>query len=278
MSGKSTGMLPTPYVTSLRVYEPIEAFDITFRSQWALDVGPEITVIDEQRNALQRVITDRAPKIATDGAHILNYKGHKYIAPWSTTARCWSAFERFKFSLPVSVSKYFISKTVEEDFKNSLLSFEDKISHILTSTWSIPPRWFALFSPEERLRGINAGSYFTVIRTTISNAKSRCNFTHQAVLGAFGPGAVEAEISELLAWLEIFNDNSIVELDYGGLANYLNKCLIENGEIGLEADSSVEDVNSSIAGLASGDGTLAGKGYEKLVMRWRRVASLESAT
>lgn len=278
MSGKSTGMLPTPYVASLRVYEPIEAFDITFQSRWALDIDPDMTVIDEQRNALQRVITDRAPKITTDGAHILNYKGNKYIAPWSTTVRCWSAFERFKFSLPVSVSKYFISKTVEEDFKNIFLSFEDKISHILTSTWSIPPRWFALFSPEERLRGINEGSYFTVIRTTISNAKSRCNFTHQAVLGAFGPGAVEAEISELLAWLEIFNKNSIVELDYGGLANYLNKCLFENGEIGLEADSSVEDVNSSIAGLASGDGTLAGKGYEKLVMRWRRVASFESAT
>jgi hypothetical protein len=37
-------------------------------------------------------------------------------------------------------------------------------------------------------------------------------------------------------------------------------------------------VNSSIAGLASGDGALAGKGYERLVTRWRRVAALESAS
>ena len=69
-----------------------------------------------------------------------------------------------------------------------------------------------------------------------------------------------------------------MELDYGGLATYLNKQLIENGEVGLDADSSVEDVTTSIAGLASGDGALAGRGYERLVSRWRRVSVLETAT
>jgi hypothetical protein len=89
---------------------------------------------------------------------------------------------------------------------------------------------------------------------------------------------VEAEIADLLQWLEIFDNNSIVELDYGGLAIYLNNLLIQNGEPGLDADTSVEDVSTSIAGLASGDGVLAGRGYERLVSRWRKVASLESAT
>ena len=98
------------------------------------------------------------------------------------------------------------------------------------------------------------------------------------MLGAFGQGAVEGEVAELLAWLEIFDGKSIVELDYGGLATYLNKQLIDNGEVGLEADTSVEDVTTSIAGLASGDGALAGRGYERLVSRWRRVSALETAT
>jgi hypothetical protein len=48
--------------------------------------------------------------------------------------------------------------------------------------------------------------------------------------------------------------------------------------VGLDADTSIEDVTSSIAGLASGDGALAGRGYERLVSRWRRVSALESAT
>jgi hypothetical protein len=77
--------------------------------------------------------------------------------------------------------------------------------------------------------------------------------------------------------MEIFDNSSIVELDYGGLAIYLNNLLIKNGDTGLEADTSIEDVNTSIAGLASGDGALAGRGYERLVSRWRKVASLESA-
>jgi hypothetical protein len=98
------------------------------------------------------------------------------------------------------------------------------------------------------------------------------------VLSAFGSGQVEGEVADLIDWLEIFDTASIVELDYGGLAIYLNNLLIENGEVGLDADTSIEDVNSSIAGLASGDGSLAGRGYERLVSRWRKVAALESAT
>jgi hypothetical protein len=116
------------------------------------------------------------------------------------------------------------------------------------------------------------------MRTSIGKAKQRTTFTHEAVLSAFGSGQVEAEIADLLQWLEIFDNSSIVELDYGGLAIYLNNLLIQNGEAGLDADTSVEDVSTSIAGLASGDGALAGRGYERLVSRWRKVASLESAT
>jgi hypothetical protein len=116
------------------------------------------------------------------------------------------------------------------------------------------------------------------MRSSIANAKQRASFTHEAVLAAFGPGPVEDEIASLIEWLEIFNPKSIVELDYGGLANYLNNLLIQSGETGLDADTSIEDVTSSVAGLAAGDGALAGRGYERLVSRWRKVSSLESAT
>jgi hypothetical protein len=53
--------------------------------------------------------------------------------------------------------------------------------------------------------------------------------------------------------------------------------LIESGQPGLNADTSVEDVARSLAGLAAGDGALAGQGYERLVTRWRRVAACEQA-
>ena len=100
---------------------------------------------------------------------------------------------------------------------------------------------------------------------------------HDAVVNAFGEGPVEQELENLLAWLEMFHPESLVELDYGGLAIYLDKALRDNNEDGLNADTSIEDVHHSINGLAAGDGVIAGQGYERLVSRWRRVAALEQA-
>jgi hypothetical protein len=227
---------------------------------------------------LKRTITCESPNLKSDSAYILENEGKRYVAPWSTEIRYWAALDDFKKSLPISVVKFFLPQAIENTAKSPTNAIEGKASHILTSTWNIPPRWFALFTPEDRMRGINKDGHFTILRTKISNAKNRCNFTREAVLAAFGDGVVEGEITELLEWLEIFDCKSIVELDYGGLATYLNERLIENGEFGLISDTSVEDVSTSIAGLASGDGALAGRGYERVVSRWRLVSALKSAT
>ena len=103
-------------------------------------------------------------------------------------------------------------------------------------------------------------------------------FTHQSVVGAFGNGPIEEEIADLLEWLNMFHSQSLVELDYGGLANYVEQVLKEDGLEGLEGDTSVEDIQLSLNGLATGDGAQAGLGYERLVSRWRRVSALEQAT
>jgi hypothetical protein len=236
------------------------------------------TVFEEQSESLHKTITLNYSYSKIDGAHFLVVDNKKYVSPWSTAIRNYNAFDNFTNSLPSSITNHFIPKVVNDSMQNILQSIEDKVSHILSSTWSIPPRWFALFSPEERIRGVDDNGYFSILRTSISSAKDRCTFTHQTVMSAFGEGIVEGEVAELLSWLEIFDRKSIVELDYGGLATFLHNSLLLNGESGLEADSSIEDVNSSIAELASGDGALAGKGYERLVTRWRRVAALESAS
>lgn len=271
-------MLPTPYVASLRVYEPIDSFEAEDQLRWSKISNTITTRTNEQNISLSRMIRGELSPSKTDGVHLLEIDGKRYIAPWSITIRCWAALEDFKSSLPSILIPFFIPKKLEESIKLSGKIIEDKVSHIITSTWSIPPRWFALFSPEDRFRGSNQDGLFTILRTAISNAKQRATFTHQSVLNAFGTGPIESEISDLIKWLEIFDTESIVELDYGGLATYLNNLLVLNGETGLDADTSVEDVASSIAGLASGDGALASRGYERLVSRWRKVAAMESAT
>jgi hypothetical protein len=81
----------------------------------------------------------------------------------------------------------------------------------------------------------------------------------------------------MLDWLELFDPESLVELDYGGLASYLDASLRADGMDGISEDSSIEDVAISLSGLESADGSVAGQGYERLVSRWRSVQAFESA-
>ena len=97
------------------------------------------------------------------------------------------------------------------------------------------------------------------------------------MLGAFGQGPVEQEIENLLNWLELFHPESLVELDYGGLASYLDNAMRLQDLDGINDDTSIEDVAQSLAGLSAGDGAVAGQGYERLVSRWRSVQAFESA-
>ena len=270
-------MRPTPYVASLRVYEPITAFEPDDQHRWAQISGQSVTGWDEQKRALSRVITTKSMSAKPDGAHVLEHEGKKYVAPWSTSARCWAALEDFKLEMPSTIVKYFLPQTFVDSITSNSDIIEDKVSHIITATWSIPPRWFALYEPSDRIRGENKDGPYTILRTSIENAKQRCLFAHQSVANAFGSGPIEQEIADLLAWLSVFDDQSIVECDYGGLIVYLEKSLTESGQPGLNADTSIEDVARSLAGLAAGDGALAGQGYERLVTRWRRVAAFEQA-
>ena len=270
-------MSSTPYVASLRIFEPLSAFPAADRLRWQELDSNEDTRAAEHALALRRLIAPESPALRPDGVHILEHDGERFIAPWSTAPRCWSALEDFKESLPTSAIPLFIPPALEEVITSGMESVEDRVPHILTETWMVPPRWLALFIPEERERGYRKGVAYSVARTTISKALERCNNSHEIVLQSFGEGVVEQEIEELIEWLELFHPLSMVELDYGGLAHYLDGTLKLDGLAGIEDDGSIEDVIFSLAGLASGDGAIAGEGYNRLVSRWRPVQGLESA-
>ena len=271
-------MRPTPYVASLRIYEPLTAFSPAEALRWESIPITSSTGRDEQNRALRRTIITEPPALKPDGAHILEWEDKRYICPWSTAARVWAALDDFKSSVPLPVSKFFVPENIEEAININSEIIEDKVPHIITETWTVPPRWFSLFQPEDRLRGQSEDGPFTYMRTSITNAKNRCIFTNESVVSAFGNGPIEEEIADLLEWMTLFHPESIVEVDYGGLAGYLEQILISDGESGLEADTSIEDIQLSLSGLSTGDGAKAGVGYERLISRWRKVSAFEAAT
>ena len=270
-------MRPTPYVASLRIYEPITSFTPADQLRWSSIPIESYTGKDEQYRALRRVILSEPPSLKADGAHIIDHNGKRYVSPWSTAKRCWVALNDFKDSLPNSVILFFLPESLGDAIGDISPDLEGRVPHIISETWIIPPRWFALFSPDERLRGSNLDGPFTIMRAELTKAQKRCLEAHRIVRQAFGDGPVEAEIADLLNWLNVFHPDSILECDYGGLAGYMEKSLQDQGFDGLEADTSIEDLLLSLQGLDLGDGALAGKGYESLTKRWRSVAAFEQA-
>ena len=64
-------MRPTPYVASLRIYEPLTAFSPAEALRWESIPITSSTGRDEQNRALRRTIITEPPALKPDGAHIL---------------------------------------------------------------------------------------------------------------------------------------------------------------------------------------------------------------
>lgn len=268
---------PTPYAAWLRVYEPYEAFSSQEQIKFSPNSILENSPFREQFNSIVRLALSQSITNYSDGFYVISRGDKRFISPWSTGIRCQTAFRDFNGSLPDSIAAMFFPnfEAVQDDLD---LLITESTPHILSTTWMIPPRWFALFEEKEKLIGSNSFGPFVLLRTDIALAKERCRKAHEVVERAFGSGPVESEIAQLLNWLEIFDPQSILECDYGGLALYLHRSLLNNGEAGIEADSSVQDVKDALEGLALGDSFKAGEGYSRLMTRWRRVAAFEQAS
>jgi hypothetical protein len=169
---------------------------------------------------------------------VLDNEGKRYVAPWSTAARCWAALDDFKYTLPADVIKFFVPQAIEDSTRSTTEIVEDKVSHALTSTWHIPPRWFALFHPEERLRGENEDGPFTIMRTSLGKAKQRTRSALQ----------LEGEI------LEIRAVNS--RIGYGQRRIRSNQVAIVSGGtkhgIGLRAAATPTGIRSKLVSVALG--------------------------
>lgn len=134
-------------------------------------------------------------------------------------------------------------------------------SHILTSAWHVPVRWFSAFDPSEKEVYEGPEGPRLRYRTDIDKARRRVRHAHAVLekLGVF-QGPTE-ELEHLVDWLEPFPSGSMVELDYADVSE-----LFDPQE--LVFDESCQLVQESIEALEAGDMLRAGEAYGKVVSRW----------
>jgi hypothetical protein len=276
--------VPALSASYLRVYEPLSAFDKQRQMYWRGYVhdGRAVTLAEgpgRQRTAVLEALGahwSRLPDLPDD-AYVLQSGEHTLICPWNLRVRVAEAALEARNGVPQILADAFVppalvgvARTVVADW-NSLsrvTSYGAPRQHEQVATWNVPLRWFVLVGDEERELSLEPGRRVLRFRTEISKARRRVHRALSVLRRSLGDVPISEAVEECARWLEEFHSRSIVELDYGGLAEMLPD------EV-LTGDDSPSLVAAGLAALATGDADGATSAYERLIERWRAVQLLE---
>lgn len=254
-------MVPCAY---LRVFEPLDSFPIPERERWSryvadgrgLTVGAAVAT--ESRTAAARLITRRPPR--EEQAALVRRVGRRiHVCPLGLPQRHAVALLAFREALPEPAASAFVSR----DEARAALTAVRRLRHpphIQEASWEVPLRWFAAFAPGERHfvdppeGGGPRLTYLTSIRAALRRLDRAIGFVEAMVEKS--EDLVEP-LTDLLDWFANFDEDSLVELDYGGLVAFIPAA-------DLATDSSCEQLWEAIEHLERGDPDAAVAGYEAL--------------
>lgn len=307
-----------PYAAELRVYEPLAAFPPDERARWERYAAAGAVLSTRDGQAHERrlglaVACQTKPRVPRPGeggelAYVLGGDAGLLVCPLRTEVRSWEAVAELAATLPAELVPAVLPagevEFAEREHERWLVEHPRLRSHVLTSRWAVPVRWFLLFDREERRlqlswpaggprprpasdprqraasgsspHGLQPGSGGTptgrslVYRTAMAQARRRVARGLAVLRRAFDEEPVVAAVESLGRWLEEFHPRSLVELDYGGLVDL-------RGDRDLRADDSVGDLATVLAALARGDGNAATSAYDRVIERWRTAHRVESA-
>ena len=280
----------TAHVASLRVYEPLAAFAGEQRAHWEAYAArgaapsPAAAAVLE-REAAVRALVGRAPAVlpqVEEHAFVTEVDGVTLVCPWSTALRSLEGLEEFLADVPGPLLDAYVPRELAEGLDDAVdahrLAHPDARPHQLTATWHVPLRWFVLVDAKEREVALGEGTGGTrrltgrslVYRPPMSRARRRVARALAVLRSSVEDGAVTAGVEDLGRWLEDFHPRALVELDYGGLVD-----LLDDAE--LQQDESARDVALALAALGEGDPQRAAAAYGRVMVRMKRLQSVESA-
>lgn len=266
-----------PNASYLRVYEPAGAFaDADYwraytASGRAVDPleGPRL-----RREALYERIGwpwRGVPSFGRD-AYVIDRgpEADPLVCPWNLRYRIAASALEVRRLTPEAVAEAlfpseFLSSAEE------VVALDDGVdrheapadAHEHVASWSVPLRWFACVRPEDRELIIQPGTAQLRYRTPIARSRTGLAVARNLVRAEFSADAELAEaLAETAAWLEGFHRDSIVELDYGGLASRMDA---EE----LREEDSVDLTWEALDHLRAGETEEAQDRYARLVDRWR---------
>jgi hypothetical protein len=268
------------FVASLRVYEPLAAFEPAERAHWEGYVPVPRAV--ERAASLEALVRRQLPDVG-EHADVLEVDGVTLVCPWRTAVRSQEALLDFCEDLPDLVADAFAPPALLEAAEVGLDRWRAErgstLTHVRTASWEVPLRWFVLVDPEERSVELGEATGGTTVRTgrallyrtPMSRARRRVARALAVLRSAVDDGEATAGIEELGRWLEEFHPRSLVELDYGDLVH-----LLDDAE--LTQEDCARDMAHALQRLGEGDGYGAAQAYSLMTARMKALQAVESAS
>lgn len=282
MSRMGRILRPFPYVSYLRVYEPLDAFSdaqqLAILEQRARE--RELTEEMEQEQSLRRIlrtVSDPFPHHESDLVRVthfpsLNGTTTPYYCPNQLAVRTTLAAESLDQSLRGPLIDVLVPEIAREAHQARLDpdTFADSVAKLYTrsATWGVPFAWFALIHEDDLTEVVEDDGRVSTVRITARIGD--CIDRGRRSIAQLAVGAPEMdlldELTEIVEWLEIFRRDAVVEVDYGPVADR------------VFPDDSPMDVRLGIESLAEADMMGAAASYRRLASRWIPIRQLARAS
>ncbi|TLM75090.1 hypothetical protein [Pseudarthrobacter sp. NamB4] len=286
------GQAGLPFSSTLRVYEPLEAFPEEQReaiqaagartaSRAAVENAELLASLGRitrsggdpfptGRTDLVRVTTAPAPAGGTsDGADadpVLLY------CPSQLVLRAGLAANALMEGIHGPLAELLIPEEQRDKHQERIDQVKARDGsirvHTRASTWGIPFSWFSLFMESDRKDVVESAGRIVTVRVwaTITDALERARYAVANLALAAPDLDMLDDLAQLTEWLEQFHVDSMVELDYGAVADK------------VYPDDSPMDIRLGIECLAEGDMTGAAAAYRRLASRWIPIRQLARAS
>ncbi len=271
-----------PYVSYLRIYEPLEAFSdaqqLTILAQRTRPRHQADSIEHEQSlRRILRTLSDPFPHhepdlVRTTHFPTANGSTAPYYCPNQLAVRTALAAESLHETLRGPLIKVLVPEAAREAHQARLdpETFADSVArlHTRSATWGVPFAWFALIHEDDLTEVVEDDGRVTTVRITARIGdcidRGRRSVAHLAV--AAPEMDLLEEITELVEWLEVFRRDAVVEVDYGPVAER------------VFPDDSPSDVRLGIESLAEADMLGAAASYRRLASRWIPIRQLARAS
>jgi hypothetical protein len=195
----------------------------------------------------------------------LEFEGRGFVCPRYPRLRMLEGLLAFHNSFPDMGGSVLVPEEVVSRAAAELQAMHreqpDVRSHILTSPWHVPLRWFAAFESAQRELVQSEDGSTIRYRTMRADASRRLTRATTTLEKAGFDESVIDPVEGLTSWLDDFPEEAVVELDYGSVAELF-------GDTELALDETAAEVAASLNALDSGDFDEASDYYAAAAARW----------